>query len=133
MKLCPKYLLDAHSVLSVDQLSEVNGRINQARLFDLPSGKLIAPPIELPGSSLWGLAVTPDGKHAIIADFGSQPGFHIIDLEKLHPKDPFANLNDDELIRYAELTVAAALEKGSPTRIEDQEWFKLWQATKNEK
>src|SRR5262249_53287786 len=94
-----------------------------ARAWDWRTGKPVTPPLTIGGSS-WSLAVTPDGKHAVVG--GEQGALAMLDLGELTRADG----DPDALCRWAELMAGRRLHKGGGTvNLSAAEWLDRWRTS----
>ena len=93
-----------------------------ARVWDWRTGKPVTPPLTIDGEPM-SLAVTPDGKHAVVGGF--QDALAVLDLGELAPAD----VDPDALCLRAELLAGQRLHEGGGTvNLSADEWLDRWRA-----
>jgi hypothetical protein len=93
-----------------------------ARAWDWRTGKPVTPPSAI-GGSPWSLAVTPDGRHAVVG--GALNALAVLDLGELARADGDA----DALCLWAELLSGQRLhERGGTVNLSAAEWLDRWRA-----
>jgi hypothetical protein len=93
-----------------------------ARAWDWRIGNPVTPPLTIRGNPL-SLAVTPDGKHAVVGGFGTE--LTVLDLGELAR----AEADPDALCLWAELLASQRLhERGGTVNLSAVEWLDRWRA-----
>ena len=91
-----------------------------ARAWDWRTGKPVTPPLTIGGEPL-SIAVTPDGKHAVVG--GVQAALAVLDLGELAATDA----DPDALCLRAELLAGQRLHEGGGTvNLSADEWLDRW-------
>jgi len=105
-------------------VSTVRGKRRMIHVWELATGKLIAPPVEIDatGESSETLAITPDG--AFLAVGAHRNDLDVVDLRRLliPSETPTA-----DLAMLAELAVARSIEVGDVNSLTRDEWRQRWQ------
>jgi WD40 repeat protein len=95
------------------------------RVWDWRTGKPVTPPLPMGAGRAVSLAVTPDGKHAVVG--GSLDALVVLDLGDLAPGDEDADT--DALCLRAELLTGQRLHEGGGTvNLSSAEWLDRWHA-----
>jgi WD40 repeat protein len=111
-------------------LTAVRGR-RELQIWELTTGRRVAPAVRfesLDGGSSLALAITPDGRRALVSFWGSRTSTNncdlaVVDLEALFSP---CNTSTADLALLAELATARRIELGDLSSLTTDQWQKRW-------